>query len=264
MSDVGRSAWAAGPGRQRDRARWAPRASCPGGAGWPSPRRWRGASAPVVLDNTANLAALGELKCGALQGVSARGLHQGLARGGCGPDPRWRAVPGQRRHRGRDRAPDDRRERADLPVRQPRLPRDLHRRPRPARRRSRARTADDPARHHPPGPRRRPRVSTGARGRGAAPRRGGGRPGQPGQPRGRRPRAASSPRWASIILEPDARRARAVRDPQRGRVASTVRDRSSLAPRTPTCVGAWRSPRPEAAGGRADGGLSDRIVASTP
>ena len=69
--------------------------------------------------------------------VRCRGFIDGVyikvsLRRGCGPDPRWRAVPGQRGHRGRDRPPHHRRERPGLPVRQPRVPRDLHRRRRPA------------------------------------------------------------------------------------------------------------------------------------
>ncbi len=79
-----------------------------------------------LLDNTANLAALGELNSARCM-ASARLLHQVLLRRGRRARARRRALPRLRRYGGRDRAPHHRRERADLPVRQPRLPRHLRR-----------------------------------------------------------------------------------------------------------------------------------------
>ena len=131
-----------------------------GRSGWASRRRstrvsgqvgsesilpgWRGVAvaaemegriqAPVAVDNTSNLAALGELRCGVLQGVQ-HGVYIKLSYGvGAGLILDGDAVPWGRGHGRRDRPPDHRRERPGLPVRQPRLPGDLHRGARAARR----------------------------------------------------------------------------------------------------------------------------------
>ena len=179
-----------------------------------------GAAAPrCVLDNTANLAALGELKCGALQGVSARGVHQGRRYGvGAGlilGGELFRGSAGTAGEIGHltidENGPVCRcgnRGCLETFIGAHALRDAL----------ATSHGAAGPARHHRPGPRRRPRLPPGARGRGASPRRGGRRPGQPASTPRSSSWAASSPRSDAIITEPDARRPRAVRHPQRGRV----------------------------------------------
>ena len=98
---------------------------------------------PVHVDNDANLGALAELHWGAGRGSSDARLPEGGHGHRRRPRGRRPDLPRRRRHRRRDRPHDDGRERADLPLRQPRLPRDGG---------GRARDRGDA----PPEPRRRP------------------------------------------------------------------------------------------------------------
>ena len=95
-----------------------------------------------------------EVRCAA-RGPGRR-LHQALLRRRRRPGARWRGVPGQRRHGRRDRPPHDRRARTDLPVRQPGVPRDLHRLGRPQRGAGRVARSSHAPGHHRQGDRRRP------------------------------------------------------------------------------------------------------------
>ena len=90
----------------------------------------------VELENDANVGALGEKVFGAARGVDDLIYVRVSAGIGAGLDPRRTPLPRLRRRRGRDRARPRRSRRADLPVRQPRLPGDDRE---PARRRGAAR-----------------------------------------------------------------------------------------------------------------------------
>ena len=81
---------------------------------------------PVHLDNDANLGALAEVTLGAARDAR-NAVYVMISSGiGAGPHHRRPPVPRRRRDGGRDRPRAGRRDRPDLPLRQPRLPRDLH------------------------------------------------------------------------------------------------------------------------------------------
>ena len=84
---------------------------------------------PVEVENDANLGALGEWMWGAGT-ARAHGLRQGLDRYRSRVHRRQRAVRRRGRDGGRARPHGRRSRRADLPLRQPRLPGDLRRRAR--------------------------------------------------------------------------------------------------------------------------------------
>ena len=158
--------------------------------------------APVVLDNTANLAALGELKCGALQGVHhgvyikvSHGVGAGLILGG----ELFRGSAGTAGEIGHltidENGPVCRcgnRGCLETFIGADALRDAL----------ATSHGADRAARHHRAGPRRRPRLPTRAGGRGASPGRGGRRPGQPASTPRSSSWADSCSKVGSVITEP--------------------------------------------------------------
>lgn len=84
---------------------------------------------PVQVDNDANLGALGELVWGSGRGVKDLAYIKVASGVGGRPGDGRPDLPGPGGHRGRDRSHHTGRVRPGLPLRQPRLPGDLHRRP---------------------------------------------------------------------------------------------------------------------------------------
>ena len=132
-----------GAGRRRRRARRPSTCAPASSSSLGMLRGWDGAAVPqllgerlglpVYVDNDANLGALAEVRLGAARGKqhvvyvrASHGVGGGLVLGG-------EVFHGRVGRRGRDRAHDDRRPGPRLPLRQPRLPRDVRRRARAAR-----------------------------------------------------------------------------------------------------------------------------------
>ena len=119
---------------------------------------------PVQVENDANAGAIGEHMFGAGRGVADMIYLQLSAGIGLGLIMAGRPYRGAGGRRGRDRARARRRQRADLPLRQPRLPRDGGQ---PGRRRGTARAQPRRAAHDGAGDgaraRRRPRRRAGGR-----------------------------------------------------------------------------------------------------
>ena len=158
---------------------------------------------PVYVDNDANLGALGELVWGSGRGVKdlayikvASGVGAGLVIDGTD-------LPGPRRHGRRDRAHHARRVGPRVPLRQPRLPGDLHRRPlRPAPAPAQPRGRSDHGADGPAGPRGRPGLPPGHRGRRPAHRQRRGEPVQSAQPEPGRARRGSLAEAGELVLGP--------------------------------------------------------------
>ena len=194
------------PGAHRHRLgrRSGRRASSRAGAASPSPTRWPRPSAPrSLLDNTANLAALGEAEVRCAAGCLERRLHQGSPTasvpGSSSAASCSAAAPGTAGEIGHVTIDEDgpvcrcgNRGCLDTFVGSQALLDALRDSPRRA----------DPARRHLARARGRPRLPAGARGLGPAHRRRGRGPGQPAQPRGGRASAARCPGWARSSSEP--------------------------------------------------------------
>ena len=84
---------------------------------------------PVHIENDANLGALAEVTMGAARGVAERDLPDDRRRHRRRDHRRRPAAARRGRHRRRARPRARRRQRPDLPLRQPRLPGDARRRP---------------------------------------------------------------------------------------------------------------------------------------
>ena len=149
-----------------------------------------------------------------------RRLRDGVLGHRRGPDRRRPPLPRRPRHGGRDRPRAGRRDRPDLPLRQPRLPRDLRLGPghlRPAA--AQPRRGAEPGRHHPARPRGRRRLPAGDRRRRARAR-----------PRGRRNLQRLQPRHGCRGRRPGRGGRRAARSDARGR--EPVRDCAGRGGRT--------------------------------
>ena len=176
-------------------ARSATRRSCPGWIGArPEALMQAELGLPVRVENDANLGALAEIVWGAGRGCAGPRLRQGRPPGSAPGSCSTAALPRRRRHGGRDRPHDDRRDRPGVPLRQPRLPGGVRRR------RGRARAAAPPPRRRPhaapgraPGPGGRRRLPARDRRRGPRPRPRGRRRVQPARPRARARRRRARP-----------------------------------------------------------------------
>ena len=97
----------------------------PGWVGVPAAKEMRRRlDVPVLVDNDANLGALGEAVYGAGQGGERLRLRQGLLGHRRGADPQRPPVPGLERDGGRARPRPGRPRGRGVPVREPRLPGD--------------------------------------------------------------------------------------------------------------------------------------------